>query len=165
MFCPKCGTQNVDESKFCRGCGADLSNVLAVVDGKPRPFANLEEKYIEVYSRGARGLMLGIGFMIISGIVFTTFTPRGWVLAIFALVFAVVFLASGLSRFIQARAMRALTKRDDRAALPVGQAEYITPMRSTYETEDLIARPLSVTENTTRHLELDADATGQNRER
>ena len=35
MFCPKCGLQNADETKFCRGRGADLGNVLAVVNVTP----------------------------------------------------------------------------------------------------------------------------------
>ena len=25
MFCPKCGTKNIDEAKFCGACGTPLS--------------------------------------------------------------------------------------------------------------------------------------------
>lgn len=34
MFCPKCGTQAVDGTKFCRSCGADLEVVSAALTGK-----------------------------------------------------------------------------------------------------------------------------------
>jgi hypothetical protein len=34
MFCPKCGTQNPDDGRFCRSCGADLENVSAALTGK-----------------------------------------------------------------------------------------------------------------------------------
>lgn len=33
MFCPKCGTQAIDGTKFCRGCGTDLEPVTAVLSG------------------------------------------------------------------------------------------------------------------------------------
>ena len=48
MFCPKCGLQNAEEAKFCRGCGTDLSNVLAVVEGKLPEMPALSEKYAEL---------------------------------------------------------------------------------------------------------------------
>ena len=34
MFCPKCGIENPDHGKFCRSCGANLTHVLAVVEGE-----------------------------------------------------------------------------------------------------------------------------------
>ena len=34
MFCPKCGTQAIDGTKFCRSCGADLETVSAALTGK-----------------------------------------------------------------------------------------------------------------------------------
>lgn len=35
--------------------------------------------------------------------------------------------------------------------------DYVKPGRSIYETDDLIARPLSVTEHTTTHLQMEPD--------
>jgi hypothetical protein len=31
MYCPHCGTQNIQETKFCRGCGEDLRLVAQAV--------------------------------------------------------------------------------------------------------------------------------------
>ena len=33
MFCPKCGTKNVDGAKFCTGCGAPLGPAPAAPVG------------------------------------------------------------------------------------------------------------------------------------
>ena len=34
MFCPRCGTNQSDELRFCKGCGANLHAVKKVVDPK-----------------------------------------------------------------------------------------------------------------------------------
>ena len=34
MYCPKCGTQNVEDASFCRGCGANVSLVPQALDGR-----------------------------------------------------------------------------------------------------------------------------------
>jgi uncharacterized membrane protein YvbJ len=62
MFCPKCGLRNADETKFCRGCGADLGGVLAVVEGRPADRASISEKQIELYSRAIIDHILSIDF-------------------------------------------------------------------------------------------------------
>lgn len=156
MFCPKCGSQNADETKFCRGCGTDMSNVLAVVDGKPHHKPALSEKYIELYGRGITGVMIGVGFFIISGLAFAFRTPSGF-LWLFMLAFAFFFFSTGVSRFIQAKAIKALNNPNEIPALPATQTEYIKPLHSIYETDDLTALPLSVTEHTTTHLQMDPD--------
>src|SRR3954467_1390223 len=33
MFCPKCAAQNVEDAKFCRSCGTDISLVPQAVTG------------------------------------------------------------------------------------------------------------------------------------
>jgi hypothetical protein len=159
MFCPKCGSQNSGETKFCRGCGADLSNVLAVVEGKAPAGLELAEKEIDLTSRAWRGLIGGMGFLILSGLGFGLST-RTWVMGFFGLMFAIVFLSTGISRFIQARALKRLREArspGSPASLPSGIPDYIERPRPLFATDDLTARPPSVTEHTTTRLELEHD--------
>lgn len=155
MFCPKCGSQNADETKFCRGCGADLSTVLSLVEGKAPKLGGLAEKHIELYSRGVRGLLLGFGFLIISGLAFAFRSPTGS-LWLFMLAFSFMLLATGISRFVQARGLKALDTpvpdHQNRVLTP-GQSDYIRPSRSIYDTDDLVGEPSSVTERTTTLLD------------
>ena len=157
MFCPKCGSQNADATKFCRGCGADLSNALATVGGKAPPDLPLAEKQIELYSAGLRYLIGGIGFLIVAGVAFGI-SVRLAVLGIFALAFGFVFVGSGISRMVQSRALRRLREQAATdhtvTALSPGRMDYIGPPSSIYETDDLVANPpRSVTAHTTTHLE------------
>lgn len=151
MFCPKCGSQNADETKFCRGCGAELTNVLAVVDGRKSDSMALAEKYITSFSRGVAGVSIGVGFLIISGIVFSI-PPIGGFFWLLPLAFAVLCLSGGISRFVQAKGIKSLIKRDETSELPPMQTEFIKPTRSIYQTDELLSSPSSVTEHTTRHL-------------
>lgn len=157
MFCPKCGSQNGDETKFCRSCGATLSNVLAAMDAKkPVAETTLEEKYISVYSRGVRGLLIGLGFLVISGVIFSR-PPIGGIFWLLPFMFAAFFLGTGISRFVQAKGLKTLSeKQNDPGQLPPAKTEFIEPSRSLYDTDDLSARPPSVTERTTNLLEIDA---------
>jgi hypothetical protein len=159
MFCPKCGSQNAAETKFCRGCGADVSNVLAIVEGKAPAGLQLAEKEIDLSSRAWRGLIGGMGFLVLSGIGFGLST-RTWVMGFFGLMFAIVFLSTGISRFIQARALKRLRKErasGHAAALASGTPDYIERPRPLFATDDLTLRPPSVTEHTTTRLQLEHD--------
>ncbi len=159
MFCPKCGLQNADETKFCRGCGSDLRNALVVAEGKIPDARVLSEKHIELLSSGLRGVLIGSGFVFIAILAFALST-RGVSFSLFALAFGFYFLGTGISRLVHSRALKALNKADadgPYSALSPGEADYIKPSRSIYETDSL--RPLGVTEHTTTHLRMDDDET------
>ncbi len=176
MFCPKCGSQNADETKFCRGCGVELSGLLAprtsrrsnrrslfaassLMPPVPGQEGSLEEKHIELFSTGIRALLIGFGYLIVSGVAFVISMNLA-ILSVFFLAFSFYGFGTGISRLIQARALKSLSERSaDQAnpSLTAGQADYIKPSQSIYETDDLLARPLSVTEHTTTHLEIDRD--------
>ena len=150
MFCPKCGMQGDDDTRFCRGCGADVSGVLSIVEGKAPNLSSLDEKYLDLYSRGIRGLLLAAGFFIVSAVSFTL-SSAALVITLFALMFAFAMLATGISRFVQARGLKKLYEKDSAPALPPGSANYLKPSQSIYETDELA--PPSVTDRTTTLLE------------
>ncbi len=155
MFCPKCGSQNSDDTKYCRGCGADLGGVLAALEGRAPDVSPLAEKHINLFVSGLRGLIAGGGFLIVSGVSFLI-SMRLSVLGVFALAFAFFFLSAGISRLVQAKALKRLREPkivQPNPELTSGQAEYIKPLPSFYDTDDLVTTPRSVTEHTTTHLD------------
>jgi hypothetical protein len=158
MFCPKCGLSNANDAKFCRGCGADVSNVLAVVEGRPPNVSAVDEKQIALFSSGLRGLIIGIGLILVATLGLAI-SLRLAVVAIFAFAFASVFIGMGVSRLVQARELKKLREPNAEpktAELSPGEPEYLQPPRSIYQTDDLVTTPRSVTEHTTTHLKMDA---------
>jgi len=53
MYCPHCGTQNVEETKYCRGCGQDLRLVAQAIT-KSLPLV-IAQRVDEAIDRGRGG--------------------------------------------------------------------------------------------------------------
>lgn len=176
MFCQKCGTKNPDNGRFCRNCGADLGTAaeekgLALkssdfyVDRKGRIRSNDPD---DVWSAGIRNTLMGIGFLIVSLVLFLTNVAGGnnwWWAMLFP---AFSLLASGIGNLSRAKRLEKkktqaefqnqsptlFSQPAQNASLPPVQTEYVAP-DSRYKTGDLV--PPSVAEGTTRHLELNTE--------
>jgi zinc-ribbon domain len=163
MFCPKCGIENPDNGKFCRGCGANLTNVLAVVDGNIIAESSLvlNDNYTEIYTTGIRNVILGMGF-IVTSIFLKTMPPADGFLWLLFMIPAFFLTASGVTRILKAEEIKksrntqanvilkpTLSEKQPINQLPSNQTEYISPV-SSLTTKDLVVS--SVTEETTKHL-------------
>ena len=165
MFCPKCGQQNPDNGKFCRGCGTDLGNVSGALAAQPRPVQVVNRKGKPVHWEGAiTKFFTGLAFIAVSIALAFSQAGRGW--WFWMLIPAFGSLGSGVAQYFQLkRAEKGQplyqpietpniidTAPDN--ALPPQQTAWVSP-EFRYKTGDLV--PSSVTDNTTRHLEIDAE--------
>ena len=162
MFCPKCGQQNPEEGKFCRSCGTDLGNVSQALS-KP-PVANLvDHKGRPVnWERAIGKIFLGMAFLAVSIALAFSQTGNGW--WFWLLIPAFMILGAGFTQMVRLRRAESgnagfssgpsAIVGSRGTALPPKQTEWV-PTESRYKTGDLV--PPSVTEGTTRHLEVDRE--------
>lgn len=165
MFCPKCGQQNPDNGKFCRGCGTDLGNVSGALAAQPQMQQLVNRKGKPIHWEGAiTKFFTGLAFVIISIALAFSNTGRGW--WFWLLIPAFGSIGSAVAQYYQLkRAEQGLPvyspavppKKLDGSPInsfPPQQTQWVSP-ESRYKTGDLV--PASVTDNTTRHLEMDTE--------
>src|SRR5215213_9622771 len=173
MFCPKCGTQNPDDGRFCRSCGADLGNVSAALSGKlPKPHNLVDRKGRAVSWQSAiTNIFMGFAFFTVSAILGISGAYGGENWWFWLLIPAFGCLGSGIAQMVQLRKVEkqeaalapqntqnTLSSAPQNNALPPTQTDYVAPpAQSIYETGELQERPGSVTEGTTRHLQMDSE--------
>ena len=173
MFCPKCGTQNPETGKFCRQCGADLGNVSAALSGNlPVPQNAVDRRGRPVcYESAITKIFTGLAFLIVSIILGVTGMMGAKVWWFWLLIPAFGTLGSGLAQLFQLKKMEqrqnvafttprrnTIASAPENNALPPTAADYVSPPKqSIYETGDLAPAPSSVTEETTRHLQMDSE--------
>jgi hypothetical protein len=168
MFCPKCGIENPDTGKFCRSCGTDLGNVSDALSGKL-----VIDQSCGTTRRGrpltlegvATKFFMGVAFLVISIALAVTGRGGGW--WFWMLVPAFMFIGSGMAQFFQLRraeqgrmgfsaeSARAFPTSARSASLPPQSTNFAAAVESRYKTGDLV--PPSVTDNTTRHLDMPAE--------
>ena len=166
MFCPKCGTQNPETGKFCRSCGTDLGNVSQALTGQlplAQPMVDRKGKPVS-WDRAIVKMFTGIAFIVVACVLATNGGGRGW--WFWLLIPAFTSLGAGVAQLVQLRkAERGLPAYNpaysnpaigsqNQSALPPTQTTYVEP-ESRFKTGDLV--PPSVTDNTTRHLEMDSE--------
>jgi hypothetical protein len=167
MFCPKCGTENPETGKFCRSCGTDLGNVSDALSGRlPAQKAIVNHKGKPVHWEGAlTKLFMGLAFVVVAIALALTGRGSGW--WFWMLIPGFMFVGSGIAQYIQLKRSEsgdvrfassersALHAPPQNAPLPPSRTEYVAPAETRYKTGELV--PPSVTEGTTRHLEMDSE--------
>lgn len=167
MFCPKCGQQNPENGKFCRGCGTDLGNVTNALSAPPVSQSLVDKKGKPVSWEGAiTKFATGFAFLAIAIVLGVTNMAGGRVWWFWMLIPAFTMIGSGVAQYVQLKkAEKGLLPQTPieskpnltagpNTALPPAQTSWVTP-ESRYKTGDLV--PPSVTDGTTRHLEMDSE--------
>lgn len=173
MFCPKCGTQNPDDGRFCRSCGADLGNVSAALSGKlsKAPYTVDPRKRGVSWEHAITKVFTGLAFLIVAIILGVTGKFGAQVWWFWLLIPAFATLGGGIAQIVQLKKLEkqeaAFAPQNTRNiisaappanALPPTQTDFVAPPKqSIYDTGELAERPGSVTEETTRHLQMDSE--------
>ena len=170
MFCPKCGTKNPDDAKFCRKCGEDLEIVSLAVAGELAgvnemdPYGSKRKK--PTWESAMSKLFMGLAFLAVSIVLGVTGAAGGSQWWFWMLIPAFAMLGTGVADVIRlreqggeariaARSGKDLGVAQERA-LPEPETEFVSPVApESYQTGELV--PPSVVENTTRHLETDSE--------
>ncbi len=170
MFCPKCGTKNPEDGKFCRKCGTDLGNVTDALSGKLSSGSDNKRKHRKEnisWDSAIRKLFMGIAFLAVSIVLGFTGAAGGRNWWFWLLIPAFAMMGAGVAQIInlkQGTQDHSIDLTDDtkqissqkQQALPATQTEYVSNIPDkNYQTGDLV--PPSVVENTTRHLEMDKE--------
>lgn len=167
MFCPKCGQQNPETGKFCRGCGTDLGNVSNALSAPPVSRALVDKKGKPVSWEGAiTKFATGFAFLAIAIVLGVTNMAGGRVWWFWMLIPAFTMIGTGVAQYVQLKkaetGLLPFSPTEShpslgvaaQTALPPPQTNWVTP-ESRYKTGDLV--PPSVIDGTTRHLEMDSE--------
>lgn len=157
MYCPKCGQDNPDDGKFCRGCGANIAVVSNALAGLPPGTANKSKAKVPSIESALTSLFTGFAFLAISIALAFTIGRTWW---FWLLIPAASLIATGIAKYVQYEQYRDALKATGNwpnvelparqpAELPPQPATYTSP-EPQYKTGDMV--PPSVTDATTRHL-------------
>ena len=166
MYCPNCAAQ-IDGVKFCRSCGSNVSLVPQAMSGQsPQSEASEDGLHFGVHHLGRRhgrkepsvesaatSFFSGIGF-IVAAIAILVYAPTGasWWWSFLIPAFATI--GHGVGQYLQWKEQQRKQSLLERPGNQPGayQSSHQPPAISAPTTSEL-AKPSSVTEHTTRHLE------------
>ena len=146
--------------------GIELKSTQFYVDRRGRIRSNDPD---ELLSSSIKNIVMGFGFLVISIVLLLTNVAGGnawWWAMLFP---AFSLLASGIGSYTKSKRLEnkksqaaaqnqpsLFSPAQPNSALPPIQTSYIKPQKTIYDTGELAAPP-SVTEGTTRHLEINSE--------
>lgn len=186
MFCPKCGWQTLESVKFCRQCGTDLSAIGDALSGNLSVTEKVSPKKSgksveDLTSEAIKQIFAGAAFLFISIILLTTNIVGGKEWWFWLLIPAFGAIGNGIGSFVKANMLKkkqlnpantAFSSSNPTAvnepqnplftanSAPSAREEFFKSEISRYQTGELVAPP-SVTEHTTRHLDLASESKTQ----
>lgn len=167
MYCPNCAAQNVDGASFCRACGANISLVPQALTGRLPETRDTEgalerpgrgrsrHKSEEVRpEKGVENLFIGAAFLLVT-ILGALFFRGGFMIWIWFIIPGLSLVGGGVATLMRAKreAQREAFYNPASAfpAMPPPSRFDELPAPGTSE----IVPPASVTEGTTRHLNME----------
>jgi hypothetical protein len=167
MYCPNCGSQNAEGTKFCRTCGANLTLVPQALTGQLSDDRSTRRGRRRHRAEGPPDLghgitksFMGLGFIFVAFSIFL-FMPAGRLWWFWMLIPAFGMLGRGIAEIVGARtAWQQLhgNQTTTGAMPPKRQTGELPPAPPSYTMP-----PPSVTEDTTRHLDPNKDRYPQSR--
>jgi hypothetical protein len=164
MYCPKCGTANNEDTKFCRACGANLMLVPQALSGQlpeaPSRHRSRAERRAHRHGEdsltsGITQAFIGMAFLIIA--LGLWFSKQFW--GLWMLIPAFALLGKGVAQIVSIKYGPTLTPGGAQAAMPPAEGARELPPRNSQS----FVPPPSVTEGTTRHLDATPDPPKSNR--
>ena len=170
MYCPRCAAQNLDDARFCRACGADISLVPQALTGQfmREAYAPLEsadqqrggsrkrrgkkEKDPASIEGAIKNIFIGVAFilMFVAGLLFFRHAFPIW---FWSIIPGLACMGEGVGQYLrfkhEQRSLHPAAFQQPSAAMPPPARASVLPPHNTSE---IVAPPASVTEGTTRHL-------------
>lgn len=174
MFCPRCGVQNIEDGKFCRGCGADIGLVPQAMTGElpakravgydaaGQPYDETghrirKKKEPPRLDKAITNIFMGVGFLLVAFSIMKFF-PGGRMWWFWLLLPAFSMLGGGVAEYVRLKQSKGeeikLPGLESKPVMPSPARVSAIPPRNTSE----LVPPPSVTEGTTRHLDLSPEA-------
>lgn len=166
MYCPNCGSNNPAQTKFCRICGTGLAVVSeALTGGSENQSSERTQlaRLIKDYHSGRHKLMFGAGSLVLGVALLSVLLLSGhsgffW---IFLWVFMGLF-GNGIHQFQKgwrdwseaSSELKALGYQKPPNAISVASGTPAAALPDSRTTGSLPTQPPSITESTTRHLDI-----------
>lgn len=163
MFCPRCAAHNIDDAKYCRVCGADISLLPQMLSGQLTANPDAVDEAAVEKSSGRRkrkdrpptlekafeNIGTGVAFLVISVMV-ALFMPGGRFWWYWMLIPALACAGEGIGQLMRLKREKTLGGTGA-PLLPESRAAHARNLPPR-DTSEMMMPPPSVTERTTRHL-------------
>jgi hypothetical protein len=115
MYCPKCGTTNPDQAKFCRACGTNVEAVMLTMVGQMLPGS--QRDWLEKRSKGVRetvggAVLFGVAVLVFLGFLIAAAASGeeevlvGWFgLGLPWLIWGIIRLVRGIPDLVESKMM------------------------------------------------------------